>query len=171
MSKKVIIRPWKIDDLDALVILANNPAIAKYMTDQFPSPYTEEAGIKFINYAMSGDPLNIFAIEADGALAGGIGLHSQPDIYRLNMELGYWIGESYWGQGIVTDAIEQIVEYGFKTFEVQRIFARPFGTNISSQKVLEKTGFILEAKLEKTLVKNGEMLDEWIYARRKNTTE
>lgn len=168
MSVKVNIRPWKVDDLNDLVALANHPAIAKFMTDQFPSPYTEEAGNKFISYAMSGNPLNIFAIEADGNLAGGIGLHSQPDIYRLNMELGYWIGEKYWGQGIVTSAIGQIVDYGFKTFDIQRIFARPFGTNIGSQKVLEKSGFILEAKLEKTLIKNGELLDEWIYAKRKN---
>jgi len=69
----------------------------------------------------------------------------------------------------MTKAVLQMVEYGFKTFDIERIFACPFGTNIGSQKVLEKAGFILEAKIEKNLFKNEEFLDEMIYAvRRKN---
>jgi RimJ/RimL family protein N-acetyltransferase len=80
------------------------------------------------------------------------------------MELGYWVAEPFWGKGIMTKAVLQMVDYGFKTFDITRIFARPFGTNIASQTVLEKAGFILEARLDKTLYKNGEFLDELIYA-------
>ena len=67
----------------------------------------------------------------------------------------------------MTEAVKQMVTYGFKTFQIDRIFARPFGTNIGFQKVLEKAGFSLEARFEKTIYKNGKYLDELIYAIRK----
>ena len=67
----------------------------------------------------------------------------------------------------MTRAIRLMVDYAFKTWEINRIFARPYGTNLASQKILEKNGFKREAFFEKTLVKNGELLDELIYAIRK----
>ena len=68
----------------------------------------------------------------------------------------------------MTNAVIQMLDYGFKTFEIERIFARPFGTNIGSQKVLEKAGFVLEGKFKKTIYKSGKYLDELIYAVRRN---
>ncbi|MBK6930170.1 MAG: GNAT family N-acetyltransferase [Saprospirales bacterium] len=162
-----ILRPWSIHDLDSLVKFANNFEIAKNLTDQFPHPYTVEKGKSFIEHASSATPASILAIEVNGAAAGGIGLHAQADIYRKNAELGYWLAQPYWGQGIITRAIAQMVEYGFKHFDIQRIFARPFGANIGSQRALEKAGFVLEARFEKTLFKNGEYLDELVYATRR----
>lgn len=161
------LRPWTINDLNDLVSFANNKEIAKYMTDQFPYPYTIEKGKAFIEYASNASPLHIFAIDVDGKAAGGIGIHPQTDIQCKNAELGYWLAEPFWGKGIVTKAVVQMVDYGFKNFDVDRIFARPFGTNKGSQKVLEKSGFILEGKFEKTLFKNGEFLDELVYAIRR----
>jgi RimJ/RimL family protein N-acetyltransferase len=95
-------------------------------------------------------------------------LHPQADIHKKNAELGYWLAEPYWGKGIVSNAVKEIVTYGFENFDIDRIFARPFGTNIGSQKVLEKAGFILEGTFKNTLYKNGVYLDELIYAVRKN---
>ena len=115
------------------------------------------------------DPTHIFAIDIDGHAVGGIGIHSQSDIFRKNAELGYWLAEPYWGHKITTRAVKIIVDFAFATYDINRVFARPFGTNIASQKVLEKNNFILEAKLEKVLIKNDEYLDELIYAvRREN---
>ena len=74
--------------------------------------------------------------------------------FYLHHTLGYWLGEPHWGKGIVTGAIKQIVDFGFKTYDIDRIFARPFGTNIASQRVLEKAGFTFETKFEKTLVES-----------------
>ena len=68
----------------------------------------------------------------------------------------------------MTKAIAQIVDYGFKNFDINRIFARPFGRNIGSIKALEKNGFQLEATLEKTILKDGIYEDELIYAIRRN---
>ena len=161
------LRSWNFNDLESLVKYANNYKIAKNLTNQFPHPYTRDNGEAFIAMATKNDPLTIFAIEINGQAAGGIGLHPQQDIHCKNAELGYWLAEPYWGKGIITQAIKQIVAYGFKTFEIDRIFARPFENNIGSQKVLIKSGFILEGKFDKVLYKNGEYLDELIYAVRK----
>lgn len=158
------LRPWNINDIDSLVIQANNFNIAKFMTDGFPNPYTIENAKSFIELATKDDPIHIFAIEINEKAVGGIGIHPQTDIMRKNAELGYWLGESYWGQGIITKAIQEVTAFAFKTYDITRIYARPFGTNIASHKVLEKSGFKLEAKIEKNIFKNGEFLDELIYA-------
>jgi [ribosomal protein S5]-alanine N-acetyltransferase len=165
---KFILRPWKTSDTESLVRYANNTRIASFMTDQFPHPYTNDKALSFIRNAMMHKPVQIFAIEVEGEAAGGIGLHPQNDIQRKNAELGYWLAEKHWNKGIVTNAVKEMIEYGFSKFDINRIFARPFGNNIASQKVLEKAGFRLEARIEKGFYKNGEYLDELIYAIRKN---
>lgn len=162
------LRPWTIKDLDSLVRYADNFNIARNMADVFPHPYTYEKGRAFIEMANQSDPPNILAIEVEGEAAGGIGLHPQQDIYRKNAEMGYWLAEPFWGKGIITEAIRQMVDYGFANLDITRIYARPFGYNIGSQRALEKAGFVLEAKLEKTFYKNGEFLDELIYAVRRS---
>lgn len=161
------LRPWTINDLDSLVKYANNPKIAGNLTNQFPYPYTPESGKKFIEFATQNTPRNIMAIEINGEACGGIGIHPQQDVQCKNAELGYWLAEPFWGKGIITEAIKQMINYGFSNFDITRIYARPFGTNKASQRVLEKTGFALEASFEKTLFKNNEFLDELIYAVRK----
>ena len=162
-----IFRPWALSDLDSLVRHANNPDIAKFMTDGFPHPYTEDKGRAFIAFSTKDDPIHIFAIDVTGEAVGGIGIHPQADVQRKNAELGYWLAEPFWGKGIITNAIKQVIEFGFKTYDINRIFARPYGTNIGSQKVLEKAGFVLEGRFEKTIFKNGEFLDELVYAVRR----
>jgi len=161
------LRPWSYKDLDSLVQYANNYQIAKNMADQFPYPYTPEMGKTFIAFATQQQPYNILAIEINNEAVGGIGIHPQTDIQRKNAELGYWLAEPFWGKGIITNAVRQMVDYGFKNWDITRIFARPFGTNIASQRVLEKAGFVLEARFEKALFKNGVFIDELIYAIRR----
>ena len=108
-----------------------------------------------------------FVIIFDSKLVGSISLHLQTDILRKNAEIGYWLGEQHWGKGIITQAVPQMIDYGFKNMDIVRIFARIFGTNKASQKVVEKCGFILEGKYEKTIFKNNEFIDELIDTVRK----
>lgn len=162
-----LLRPWHINDVQSLVQNANNFNIAKFMTDMFPHPYNEQDARNFIEVATKDDPVNIFAIEVDGRAVGGIGIHPQWDVNRKNAELGYWLGEEYWGLGIITNAVKQIVDFAFGTYDITRVYARPFGNNIASQKVLQKAGFTLEAKIEKGIFKNNEFVDELIYAVRR----
>ncbi len=162
------IRPWVLHDKPNLIQYANNPRIAGNMTDGFPYPYTADHAIGFLGMVMSTEPLRIFAIDVNGEAIGSIGLHPQNDIFKLNMELGYWIAEPYWKMGIATQAVRYMVDYGFKEFEVNRIFARPFARNSASCRVLEKVGFVLEAELAGTIIKNNLIEDERIYAIRRD---
>lgn len=165
------LRPWSEADLPSLVRYANNFNIARFMTDGFPHPYTEAAGRAFIQFALKDNPVHMFAIEINGEAAGGIGVHPQSDIQRKNAELGYWLAEPFWGKGIITSAIKQMINFAFTTYDIDRLFARPFGLNFASQKVLEKAGFKYETRFEKTLFKNGEYVDELFYAVRRKDLE
>lgn len=169
MNVKITLRPWTLTDLDNLVNYANNWNVSKNMSDGFHFPYTESHGRAFIEYATKGNPVHIFAIDIDGQAVGGIGIHPQDDIHRKNAELGYWLAEPYWGQGIISKAIKQVIDFAFDTYDIDRVFARPFGTNLPSQRVLEKNNFMLEAKFERVLIKDNQLLDECIYSiRREN---
>lgn len=151
---KFELRPLEVTDLDDLVHQANNIKIAGNLTNKFPHPYTRQDGRKFLDYAMEPSPRHVLAISIDGRLRGCIGVHPQDDIFFRNAEMGYWLTEELWGQGIMTEAIKRMIVYGFNNFpDIDRIFARPFGSNLGSQKVLEKAGFVFEAKLEKTYLK------------------
>lgn len=162
------LRPFKSSDIDSLCEYANNSKIAVNLTNQFPHPYSRQNGEAFIKMATQHSPNTIFAIDINGCASGGIGLHLQADIHIKNAELGYWLAEPFWGHGIMTKAVKEMVRYGFKNLDITRVFARPFGTNVASQKVLEKAGFVLEGKFKDTIYKNGEFLDELIYAVRKD---
>ncbi|MFN8713822.1 MAG: GNAT family N-acetyltransferase [Bacteroidota bacterium] len=161
------LRPWFETDLDNVVKYANNPNISNNHTNMFPYPYARADAEKFYAHVSKAEPANILAIVNNNEFIGSIGLHFQGDIFFRNAEMGYWIAEPFWGRGIATAAIQQMVDYGFRTFEITRIFARPFGSNIGSQRALEKAGFVLEARLAGTICKNGRIEDELIYAVRK----
>jgi [ribosomal protein S5]-alanine N-acetyltransferase len=162
-----ILRPWSLTDIDSLAGYANNANIARYMTNMFPHPYNTADAKKFIEMVSQHQPTQVFTIEVNGRASGGIGLFPQSDIMCKNAEMGYWLAEPLWGKGIITNAIKQMLEYGFKTWDITRIYARPFGSNTGSQKALEKAGFTLEGRFEKTIFKNGEFEDELVYAIRK----
>ena len=161
------LREWNEADLDNLVKYANNFNIAKWLTNGFPHPYTYEDGKAFLSMFAKDKPAKVFAIEVNGNAVGSIGIFPQTDIHEKNAEMGYWLAEEYWGKGIMLKAIQEIVDYGFQTFDIIRIFARPFSTNLKSQRVLEKAGFVCEARLKNALFKNGEFIDELIYVKLK----
>lgn len=163
----LVLRPWKMSDLEGLLTFADNKKIADNLTDAFPHPYSREDGINYISAHQEGgayNPLQVFAIEVDGIACGSIGVFPQTDVHRKNAEMGYWLAEEHWGKGIMTEAVKQMIEYGFKTFDINRIFARPYSTNLASQRVLEKAGMKREGRFEKSIVKNGLFLDELIYS-------
>lgn len=164
ITPKFTLRPFRESDAESIVKYANNPKIAANLTDGFPNPYGLDDAKKFLTMAIQNEPYTIFAIEINGEACGSIGIFVQSDIHRKSAECGYWLAEPYWGKGIIPEAIKQIVDYGFRTFDIVRIYARPFSFNKESQRVLEKAGFTLEATLKKACFKNSEFCDELIYA-------
>lgn len=160
----ITIRKWQPDDIDGLVQYANNRNISDNLADAFPFPYTKEFGQKFIGRVANEMPTKIFAIIAEDNAIGSVGVFPDADIHRKNAVIAYWVAEPYWGKGVATKAIQLIVEYGFKTFDVTRIYAKPFGGNIGSHKALGHAGFVREAVLKGAIYKNGNYLDEYIYS-------
>ena len=161
----IILRKWNEGDLADLVRYANNNNIAKWLTNGFPHPYTQDDAKAFLSSIADDNPTKVFAIEVNREAVGSIGIFPQSDVHEKNAEMGYWLAEAYWGQGIMVKAIQEIVAYGFRTFDIIRIFARPFSGNLNSRKVLQKAGFELEARLKKAIFKNGELMDELIYVK------
>lgn len=161
----VIIRPWKMEDLESLVLHADNVNIWNNLRNYFPSPYTPEAGIAWLEKTVEAAPLLNFAIEADEVLVGGIGIILNSDVYIMSAELGYWIGEPFWGRGIATEAIRQIVEYTFYYFDIVRLYAEVFESNKGSMRALEKNGFYLEGVRRKAVLKNGLLIDDYIWVK------
>jgi RimJ/RimL family protein N-acetyltransferase len=167
----IVLKKWELRDVETLLRYAGNPKITQFMSDGFSGISTPEGATKFITFANSGSDKIYRAIEVDEVVAGGIGVMMQTDIHRKNAELGYWLAEPFWRQGIISQAIPMIVSEAFEQLDITRIFAKPFHTNKASHRVLEKSGFTLEAVLEKAVFKNGEYLDEHIYAIRKLKTD
>lgn len=158
------LRSWQPGDLPDLVHHANNPRVARYLTDRFPHPYTEADGLLFLTQQQT--PL-LRAIVVEGRAVGGVGLHPQTDLHRPNAEIGYWLSEDYWGRGIMPAAVAELVAFGFTMLDIDRIFASVFAENTASQRVLEKVGFRQEARLQGTLCKYGQNHDELIYGLRR----
>lgn len=162
---EVSLRPFIAGDAKRLALLINNKKIFQNLRDFIPNPYTESDGENFISYCSSQHPVVTFGIEYKGVLVGCIGVVPQEDVYRLSAELGYWIGEEYWNHGIATTAVNLIVGYAFSMLKVVRVYSSVFEHNKASQKVLDKAGFKLEAIFEKAVVKNGELYNEYRYAK------
>jgi RimJ/RimL family protein N-acetyltransferase len=158
-----IVRDWAAEDLPSLVRHANNWNIWINLRDRFPHPYTEADGRGFLAHMATRDTQTVWAIEVDGEAAGGIGLVLMSDVERVSAEIGYWLGETYWGRGIVTDALRAVTADAFRRFELTRIFALPFADNHSSIRVLEKARYTLEGRLPQSAIKNGIIRDQMQY--------
>lgn len=159
------VRPWRRDDLDALLRHANNPKIAANLRDQFPHPYTRRDGIDYLNYVRAMDIPMSLAVEYEGEAIGGIGFKLGVDIARLSAEMGYWLAEPYWGRGLTTRAVIAASDWAFDNYKVVRIFATTFSHNVASMRVLEKAGFEREGILRRSAIKNGVVLDQVMYAK------
>lgn len=162
--ERCVLRPWRPDDLDALVFHANNDEVAANLRDAFPHPYTEADGRAWLSLAVGQQPPLNFAIEAGGQPVGGIGMKLGSDIERISAEVGYWLGETARGRGLATDAVRGLAGYAFGSLGLQRLFALPFADNGGSRRVLEKAGFALEGVLRQSAVKRGRIRDQALYA-------
>lgn len=161
----VTIRVWKQEDVENLALYANNVNIWNNMRNYFPHPYGEEQARDWIKKAIEEVPLVNFAIDVDGEAVGGIGLGLNTDIYLYSAEIAYWLAEPYWGKGITSEAVRQMIEYVYYYFDIIRLYAEVFETNKSSMRVLEKNGFYLEGVRRKAVFKNGAFIDDYIWVK------
>ncbi|MEM9549096.1 MAG: GNAT family protein [Bacteroidota bacterium] len=161
----IFLRPLKDTDAHALAQLANNKKIWDNVRDLLPHPYTLKDAEFFVGLTQKEEIPQTFAIFHNDEFCGMTGLHIQNDVYRLSAELGYWIGEPYWGRGIASHAVKIITNYGFEKLGMERIYAGIFEFNVGSMRVLEKNGFQKEGVFRKAVLKNGKMWDEHRYGK------
>lgn len=162
-TERFTVREFMPEDAASLAKYANNRNIWVCVRDQFPHPYSQENALEFIKMVNSNRPANVFAIAIGGEAVGGIGVHPQEDVYRYSAELGYWLGEPFWGKGLMTDIVKGVVAEAFRRFNIWRIYAGVFSSNPASMRVLEKAGFQKEGVRRAATFKDGKVLDEVMY--------
>ena len=164
------IRPWELTDAADIVGVINNKKVLDNLRDGIPFPYTEKDAAEFINSMLNAEKESsyAFAIVVNEKVVGSIGAFRQSNIHNRTAEMGYYVGEEYWGKGVCTTAIRLICRYVFDNTDIMRIFAEPFSDNIASCRVLEKAGFQYEGTLRSNAVKNGQIKDMKMYSMIRN---
>src|SRR5881275_639580 len=157
------LRPWRVGDETSLVRNANNRRVWHNLS-RLPHPYTRQDADAWIARASTHVPVVDFAIVVDGDAVGGIGVELGRDVFLRSAEIGYWLGEPFWGRGIATEALRALTEYAIVTHGLTRVYAVPFASNRASCRVLEKAGYVLEGRLRRSAVKDGSITDQLQYA-------
>ncbi len=162
-KKNYILRTWEAKDAPSLAKYLDNKKIWDNCRDALPYPYKLEDAKGFIEMIKQKEGIHDFCIEVNGEAIGNIGFVPETDIQRFNAEVGYVIGEPYWNQGIVTDALKEAIHYYFSHSDKVRIFAYVFAYNIPSIRVLEKAGFTKVGIMRQSIYKNERFIDAHCY--------
>jgi ribosomal-protein-alanine N-acetyltransferase len=155
----VSLNRWNEEFIPDLAELANNKKVWNMLRNALPHPYTKADAENWITLKMDMEPLTDFAILYKGKFCGATGLLMKDDVYLFNAEIGYWLGEPFWGRGIATEAVRQLTNIAFSRFPVRRLYAEVFSNNPASEAVLRKNGFHLESVAKESVFKNNLFLD------------
>ena len=158
------VRSWEWRDRDAIVRHANNRNVWINLRDRFPYPYTISDARTWLEMVVGLKPETLFAIDVAGEAVGGIGFTLQADVAHRSAEIGYWLGEEFWGRGIATEALIAVTDHAFANYDLCRIYAHVFEWNGASARVLEKAGYEFEGRLRKSVTKDGQTIDQLMYA-------
>jgi len=131
----------------------------------FPYPYTKQDAEWWIKTGSKANNALTKAIEYQGELVGTVGITPQTGWKEHSAEIGYWVGEEYWGKGIATEALRAMSDLAFSTMKYKKLFAPVLGPNKASMRVLEKCGYSLEGVLKQEVFKGGHYFDGHYYAK------
>lgn len=157
------VRPWASADAEAMVRHADNPRVARFLSMRFPNPYTREDAARWFAFLQSQDDPEGWAIEIEGATVGGIGFRRGEGEFAHSAELGYWLGEAYWGRGVMTRVVRAVLPVAVRRCGLARVTAYAATANDGSIRVLEKTGFVREGTLRARAIRGGEVQDHLVF--------
>jgi ribosomal-protein-alanine N-acetyltransferase len=155
---------WREEFAEEIARQGNNPNIKRYLREAFPSPYRLEHAKEFIARGIKGEDGVYRCILVEGKPAGSISFRPRADIERFSAELGYWLGEEYWGRSIAPEAIRGMTEMAIMYHGLHRLFALIDEGNHGSMRACEKAGYTFEARLKEAVFKRGKFLDQMVYA-------
>ena len=156
---ELILRDYRESDVDPLATLANNEKVSRYLIDTFPYPYTREDAVSWIGGGCREHGAIVKAIEADGRFVGSIGLTPQTGWRDHLAEIGYWLGEPFWGKGLGTAALNLMCGAAFGEHGFHKLFASVLAPNAPSMRILQKSGFRLAGILADEVSKHGRHYD------------
>jgi RimJ/RimL family protein N-acetyltransferase len=158
------VRSWREADAPSLAAHADNRAVWLNLRDRFPHPYRLADARAFIRDAVVAVPETRFAISVGDEAVGGIGFMLNDDVERVGAEIGYWLGEPFWGRGIMTEALVAVTAFAVREHALTRVYAIPFEWNAASFRVLEKAGYVCEGRMRRSAIKDARVIDQLLYA-------
>ena len=161
---KCVVRDWTRADKASLIRHANNRNVWRNLTHRFPYPYTEADAEDWLSLLEGMPEPTHWAIDVDGQAVGGIGCIVGKGIHTKSGQFGYWLGEAYWGKGIMSAVVGYIAPYVMSRFALVRLESPVFEWNPASMRVLEKCGFKREGVLRASVLKDGRVIDQMLYA-------
>jgi RimJ/RimL family protein N-acetyltransferase len=142
-TDRIILRPWKEEDAQQLYKYAKDPKVGPIAG--WPVHTDVENSRKIIKDVLSAEETYAVVLKSEGLPIGSIGLmigqKSNMDLEDDEGEIGYWIGVPYWGQGLITEAVQEIMRHGFEELGLKVIWCGYFDGNEKSWRVQEKCGF------------------------------
>ena len=165
-GERCLLRAHVAQDAVSMRRHADDAGVASNLFDGFPHPYPMAAAEAWCGHeANSGAFGYVWAIEVDGQAIGSIGLVPGTGWMRCNAETGYWIGRDHWRRGIASDALRQVVDWAFAALrELTRVTAHIFASNAGSQAVARKCGYVREAVMPRSAIKDGSVIDRVLWA-------
>lgn len=163
----VELRNYRESDIDTLAALANNQLVSRYLIYTFPYPYSKKDAEYWIKQGSKENGSTTKVICFNNLFVGSVGITPQVGWRDHCAEIGYWIGEEFWGKGIATRALEIMTEEAFEVHGFKKLFAPVLGPNVASMKVLMKCGYVSEGMLKNEVAKNNRYFDIHLYAKQR----
>ena len=166
LGERCRLREFRVSDADAIQRHADDDAVWRNLFEGFPRPYTIEHAKAWCSGGSRHPGMGlVWCIDVDGEAVGCIGLRPDPGWLRCNAEVGYWIGRAYWRRGITSEALALVTQWAWVAMpELTRLYAPIYASNEASQRLAECCGYTLEARMPKSAIKAGRVIDRVQYA-------
>jgi ribosomal-protein-alanine N-acetyltransferase len=170
-TERLVLRRTVLDDAKDYFFLRSSPKAMKHICKPLHTSIEDTKNMIYkINEMISFNDGISWAVclKTDNKMIGSVSFHRiEKEHYRA--EIGYMLHPDYWRQGIVSEAVEAIISYGFNTLNLHSIEAHIDPTNIGSEKVLQKFNFVKEAYFKENYFYNGQFLDTAVYSLLRNS--
>ena len=162
-TERLLLRPFRLDDVDDVFEYARDPEWARYLGGHIPQPYTRRDAEEFVARSVlaSWDAKPIFAVELDGRVVGGVGFRVQQT--DAIAELGYTLARPHWGKGLMPEAAGAVIDWGFESLGLAKVYALIDLRHTRSQRVMEKLGMTREGVLRSHASVRGNRIDVATY--------